>query len=380
MADSARETFRRSVLAACGANGDDAERLLAYNQSPFDPARLEGLSWPLPDEAHVDVWAEYEREASRIGVVAALRSRLVQLSFPVEEGISQTEIYRAATRRGVFPSSGDSGPALRDPDGLRLALHLTMAGRVPVLVASEREDFVTLVRVFSARNEPIPVPDSMGACIVTGLNNWDRVRRHRQAFEADGEGPGEESVWLEEFARMARRPELYQDRFILLSSGPYSAVPAADVGLDQDAWLSQSLAIRREHECTHYLTHRVFGVMRNNVLDELIADFVGLVQVVGRYEAAVALRFFGLEDHPRWRDGGRLGSYLGDPPLPPGATAVLRTLVVRAVRNLESFSVSRPLQAREDVARCALGLATLTLEELASAEMEKRVLAAMPPR
>jgi hypothetical protein len=375
--DSSRKAFRRSVLAACGAATDAAERLLAYNESPFDPARLETLSWPLPDEAHVAVWAEYAREAARVGVVEALTPRLVQLRFPVEAGISQTETYRAATRRGILPSSDGSGPALRQPDRLDLEIHATMAGRVPILIASEREDFVTLVRVFSARNEPVPVPDAMGACIVTGLNNWDRVRRHRLAFEAGRDSPAGEAAWPEEFARMVPRPELYQDRFIILSRGPYSAVAASDMGLDESAWLERSLAIRRAHECAHYLTHRAFGRMRNNVLDELIADFAGLVEVVGRYDAAQALRFLGLEAYPRWREGGRLESYLGEPPLPPPATEVLRTLVFRAVRNVEAFSLARPAEGRAEVARRALALAGLTLEELASEEMAERFTATL---
>jgi len=377
VADPARLAFRRSVLAACGA-ADMAQQLLAYNETPFDPRRLEGRSWPMPDEAHLEAWDEYARDAARGGVLEALGPRLVQLRFPVEAGISQTDAYRAATRKGILPSSDGPGPALRSPDRLELAIHPTMAGRVPILVAWEREDFVTLVRAFSGRNEPIAVPDAMGACIVTGLNNWDRVRRYRQAFEARREAPAEEADWVTEFkTKMAPRPELYQDRFIILSSGPYSAVPAADVGLTERAWRARSLALRREHECTHYLTYRAFGRMRNNVLDELIADFAALVQVDGRYDGSLALRFFGLEGYPRWREGGRLESYLGEPPLPPAATEVLRTLVFRAVRNLEAFSAARPSEGRAEVARCALALAGLTLEELASEDMAGRLGAAI---
>ena len=37
-------------------------------------------------------------------------------------------------------------------------------------------------------------------------------------------------------ARIVPYRELYQDRFILLSDGPYSAVPAADLGLDDAEW------------------------------------------------------------------------------------------------------------------------------------------------
>jgi hypothetical protein len=121
--------------------------------------------------------------------------------------------------------------------------------------------------------------------------------------------------------------------------------------------------------------------MRNNVLDELIADFAALVLVDGRYDGTLALRFLGLEGYPRFREGGRLASYLGEPPLPAPAVAVLRTLVFRAVGNLDRFCAAHPCKDRAGVAQRALALSTLTLEELASDEMADRVaerLAAVP--
>ena len=35
-----------------------------------------------------------------------------------------------------------------------------------------------------------------------------------------------------------------------------------------------SFVIRAEHECTHYVTHSLLGSMSNNVLDEIIADYL----------------------------------------------------------------------------------------------------------
>ena len=337
---------------------------------------MRGLSWPLADEPHLEAWTDYAREAQEKGALPALRERLVQLRFPVEEGISQTDTYRAATRRGVLPWAAGPGLELADPDGLRLRLEPTLSGRIPILTVALRQDFEALVRALSGRNEPIPVPPSMGACIVTGLNNWDRVGRLRRAFEAARGGEPDDAAWAEEFARLVPQRELYQDRFIILSSGPYSAVPAADLGLADDAWRRRSLEIRTAHECTHYLTHRAYGRMRNNLLDELIADFAGLLQVDGAYDASLALRFLGLEDYPRWREGGRLSSYLGDPPLPPSSTAVLHTLVHRAVRNLAACCAARAPRAG-DAQRWALALAGLTLEELAAEDMPARLAASL---
>jgi len=74
------------------------------------------------------------------------------------------------------------------------------------------------------------------------------------------------------------------------------------MGMDESTWHSLSLIIRLSHECTHYFTRRLFGSMRNNLLDELIADYQGIVAANGgRYRADWFLRFVGLESFPDYR-------------------------------------------------------------------------------
>lgn len=227
---------------------------------------------------------------------------------------------------------------------------------------------MALVQALAGRNEPIPVPDSMGACLVSGLVNWDRVRAWRGAWEAAGPGGRETATWAEEFSRFAARKELYQDRLVLLSGGEYSNVPAAAMGLEKDAWLRCSLAIRREHECTHYFTVRLFGALQHNVLEEVLADAMGLVRGAGGYDPAVALRFLGLERHPRFRPGGRLANYRGTPPLSAPAFRVLQEVVVRAVHRLAELLLRTPelISGEQNQARLVATLAPLTLEELAA--------------
>lgn len=67
------------------------------------------------------------------------------------------------------------------------------------------------------------------------------------------------------------------------------------MNLSQAEWRRLSITIRLEHECTHYFTYRVLGSMRNNLLDELIADYQGIVSAIGKYRADWFLRFMGLE-------------------------------------------------------------------------------------
>jgi hypothetical protein len=353
-------TFRASVLAAHGASAGEIDELLAYNRPRFDQDQHQ---WPLADEPFVAVWEEYLAEAQTKGVWATLQERLVQLCFPIQAGMSQNPAYMAVTRKGM-PVEGlaeATGLELKAPDQLQLALHSSPAGRIPLLITACREDFVSLVQAFTRRNEPEPVPEAMGAAIVAGYNNWDRVHRYRQAWEQTQDLG---STWPQAFSRLRQDKVLYQDTLIILSDGPYSGVSAAELGLAEPAWRQLSLIIRREHECAHYLTRRAFNTMQNNLIDELLADYLGLVAALGRFQAGWFLRFMGLERYPLYRQGGRLENYRGQPPLSDRAFSVLQALVKSAAENLESLDT----RLRRDPAGLDifLALTCLTLEEIAA--------------
>ena len=341
--DDVQGAFLRQMLSSFGAFGDVLDTLLPYTLNPFDVARFDVSSLPLADELHIEAWEDYVQESRRDGVWPVLARRLVQFRFPIAAGVSRTDAYRAATRRGVLPPVNWPGFTLEDPGALELELHPTLAGRVPVITCGTRADFVALVRACSCRNEPEPVPDSMGACIVTGLNNWDRVARLRRRLEEERGGPFDENGWAEALRGLKPQKALYQDRVIILSREPYSGVPAAAFGLDDGLWRVRSVAIRRAHECTHYFTLRAFGMMRNNLLDELVADFAGLVHTYHRYDAGMALRFLGLESYPGYRAGGRFENYLKTPPIGSEAAAILGGIVVRAARAVETVSAGLDL-------------------------------------
>ncbi len=371
--DDHPDAYLRDTLRSFGADGDALHALVAYTANPFDIGRLAEIGLPLADEPHIDAWEEYAHQATRDGVLPALARRLVQLRFPIEAGISQTDAYRAATRRGVWPPGDEPTLTLEDPDGVDLVLHPTLAGRIPLITCRSRRDFITLMRACSCRNEPEVVPDSMGACIVSGLNNWDRVARLRRRMEAERGAPFEADAWTEAFRGVVPQKALYQDRLIILSHEPYSAVPADALGLGDAEWRARSVLIRREHECTHYFTLRAFGVMRNNLLDEFVADFAGLGRAYGRYDADLALRFLGLEGYPAYRAGGRFENYLQTPPLAADAAVILRGIVVRAAHQVESFTRSMDLGDPTVCARLVVALAGSTLVELAGGEAEARL-------
>jgi hypothetical protein len=362
-----REAHRAEILHAFGAGPAEADELLAYNRSLF--ALPAAVDLPLPDEPFVDAWRRYADQARARGVLPVLREHLVQLRFPVDAGRSNDAAYQAATRRGALPAQTDD-LRLEDPDGVRLLIHPTPAGAVPVLLTTHRADFEALVRALTKKNEPVPLPPSMGACMVGGYANWGRVAELRRAWEAGEVDAGGAGDWGAAFGVLRARKELYQDRFILLSGGAYSGVPAEAMGLDSDEWSRASITIRLEHECAHYFTRRVLGSMRNNLLDELMADYTGIVAAAGRYRADWFLRFCGLEGEA-CRADGRLWKYRGDPPLSDAAFAVLQRIVRAAAHEVERYDAGLSAEARtpEGRARVLLAMAALTLEEIAAGEL-----------
>jgi hypothetical protein len=351
------EEARARFWAKLGARPSEVEELCSFTSSRFDFDHLPPR-FPLPDEPYVAVWQSYAYLALQIGAVACLRERLVQLRFPIRAGMSGTEDYRAATRAGRWPETSEDLP-FEAPEAVRIFVHATPAGRIPVVVAGARADFVALVQALTCRNEPVPVPPSMGACIVSGFNNWDRIARLKVDWESGSSSKVDPEDWPIRFSEIARSPELYQDRFIILSAGPYSATPASALGLSDEDWQRRSLIVRLEHECTHHFTRQVLGSMRNSLPEELVADYMGIIAAEGHFRADWLLRFLGLEG-TTYRPGGRLENYRGTRPLSQAGFAHLQVAVRRAIDNLASF---RP---PGDKARTIIALSRLGLEGLAA--------------
>ncbi|MCR5626106.1 MAG: hypothetical protein K6F99_02195 [Lachnospiraceae bacterium] len=95
------------------------------------------------------------------------------------------------------------------------------------------------------------------------------------------------------------------NRFIVLSKKPYSNVPASWMGLGDADWHEKSMILRREHEYMHYYTRRYYGSAKQNLHDELMADFFGIYAAFGRYEAKWFDHFMGVDG----REGGRITVY-----------------------------------------------------------------------
>jgi len=135
-----------------------------------------------------------------------------------------------------------------------LEMFESVAGTVPIIYPASVADYKNLLREIVYKCKDVPHIEKMGASFVHGKTL----------------------------------------RFIILSNKPYSGVAAEDMGLGEKEWLEKSVTIRKYHECAHYYTKRFFGLTRNHLHDELIADFCGLYAAFGEYRAEWFLKFYAL--------------------------------------------------------------------------------------
>ena len=153
-------------------------------------------------------------------------------------------------------------------DGVKVYLHPTPAGQLPILECEDDGDFIYLMQNVAYRGQLRPVPDSQGAVF---------NKRHN---------------------------------IVLLSHRNYSGIPAELFGLELSDWRRKSLVLRREHEAAHYMTQRFYHSAKNEIHDEIIADFMGLTAAFGDYDPRKFAAFIGLDAYPKYRNGSRLEIYL----------------------------------------------------------------------
>lgn len=331
---------------------------------------------PLASEPHLDAWKQYATETEEASAWEMLRQKLVQLKFQVQKGICDTESYKNAVRRGVWiPDIKIPGLEIENPEGIRLEIHPTIAGNIPIVTIESRNDFLSFIRALCMKNKPEPIPKSVGAFIVSGYNNWDRIRQYKKKWMSENPFFNTEATWNNELNRLKQEKPFYQDTFVLLSAGPYSGVDSEEIGLSKAEWNRYSKIIRLEHECAHYAVQRIFGGLNENLMDEFIADFAGIVAAFKTFRPDLMIKFMGLEKFPDSHPENRIHYYRGKPPLSDGAFIIQKKLYLAAVENIAEFLENDEYGTQVEKCRILLliALAGMTMEEVASVEMKNRL-------
>ena len=235
--------------------------------------------------------------------ITVLAGRYPQLCLPIVQNARQTPAYRDSVLCG---EPVNKKPAFHFSEEDRLSCEQTPVGEVEVLYLALREDFIHAYRALACRCEPAEIPDSVGAVTVSGLINWEKIHRHEAEYLAAG---GKD--WSTEFQDFTSVKSNYLDTIILLSSGNYSDVPAAKVGLSEQDWKEKSYIIRKFHELTHFVCRRQYPGDLDAIRDEVVADMIGLIKAFGEYDTGLAAAFLGIEGES-YRKGGRLEYYAGN--------------------------------------------------------------------
>ena len=149
----------------------------------------------------------------------------------------------------------------------------TLGGRLPVVVTGNHDDFRCIEALLNGHSD---------------LKDWP--------------------VTVNAFTLKTQAEKIRGHRVILLGQAPYSNLAAQRLGLEEEDWLRSSFRLRLVHECAHYETLRLFGDMRNNALDEILADALGQLAAFGGFSAERQRLFFGLETGTG-RCTGRLSFY-----------------------------------------------------------------------
>jgi hypothetical protein len=362
---------RRNYLDRLGGDRESIESLLSYTENHFPiEAVPPSPVLPMKDEGHLQTWRAYAEEQGA-SPFEFLRQRLVQLNFPIREGISGSQAYAEAIRQGKSFNEETSGKRLEleSPALFRIRIHENQAGALPVLFTSHRPDFIAIVQALAFQSEPHPINPSVNAQMVSGLLNRDRVNRYKAHWMAGHGAMAGPVNWYREMQRVqSEEPWRFFDRLIIVCEHPYSSVSAADLGLDMDeqSWIDRSTVLRLEHEFTHYATKRLYASMNTNLFDEIICDWAGVSAALGDFQSKWPLRFFGLENWPEIRPSGRAGSYRAN--LDDRSFALLCALAVQACAGLEELH--RSWYKPDERSRFLLALSRLTLELIACDERE----------
>ena len=224
-----------------------------------------------------------------MSVISKLAERFPQLYLKPAKGVSQSELYRSIIRRGEQYTGDLSHFRGSDEDSITIAR--TPAGSVEMVFLKNREDFECFYRIMVEKCEPVPIPRSVGASYIGGINDWSKIHHHMDKYEKNG---GTDTH--NEFSRFTADKSNYKTSIILLSDGYYSNIGFEDTPYGNEEWMRISLEIRKYHELTHFVCRHLFPENINPIWDELLADFYGLLCAIGKYDKQLAFKFLGIRN------------------------------------------------------------------------------------
>ncbi|OWU91576.1 hypothetical protein DBB36_07065 [Flavobacterium sp. WLB] len=348
------------------ASIDLSDKLKAYLFNKF-PLNDDCSVSTFTEGPEIQFWEDFLMDFSNgKDIFNALKECYPSLNFLIDKEIDKAELYNNMLLKGTTNDIKlTSYIKLEDTKNISLELHQSIAGKIPILTIPNKEDFVKILQSIIHKNNPLPIPASMGAVLLNGLNNSKRfniIKKNWLQNNPFGD-------WNTEFTNnIMPNKSLYKDKLIILSTKPYSNVPASQLGLEEDLWISYSISIRKEHELTHLYTLKKYGQATNNLHDELIADYIGIIKTIWNYNKVWMLTFMGLENYPHYREGARLENYVKESKLSPEDFKQLITIIKNAIENIAIFdkTAGKVKSTKDQMCRID-SLCEISLTDLASA-------------
>jgi len=203
--------------------------------------------------------------------------------------LNETKEKGAAVVINEYLVDSDFQINFKKPDAVNLEIFESFAGSIPIISTDSDDDFESLVQNIVFKDKVYPHIKAQGAQFVHGKNN----------------------------------------RFIILSHKPYSNTTAESMEMDGAFWREKSFTIRKYHECVHFYTMQYYGSAKNNLHDELIADFCGIWEAFSYYNADYFRKFLAQ---------GRLKIYIEN--LSANSAMVVEKLALMAAAWIEEWSKS----------------------------------------
>lgn len=235
-------------------------------------------------------------------ILSVLSRRYPQLLFPIVAGISTSSEYRNAVYLGK-EHAGSLDYSMSEKD--KFMRVDTPVGSIDVLLLYNRTDFEKCVCALAHRCEPRLIPDTVGAFLISGLTNWEKVHAqyaNRGINKVVGNGAN--------LSLPGKNIRLFLDQIILLSSGWYSGLSPEAVGLSNEDWLEKSVTIRMYHEIAHFVCRSRNPENTSVFRDEVFADMIGMIAAFGHYDAKMAKVFLGITGDTTILPNARIRYYL----------------------------------------------------------------------
>lgn len=250
-------------------------------------------------------------------VLRQLAKKYYGLYLPVEKGMSSSEQYKQYVLKGK-PAQTEELPGFISSEEDSILSFLTPEGAVEVISLKNRMDFELFLQKLAYRCEPVSIQKEIGAMMIAGVINWEKINRHKREYLEKGG-----IDWNQEFRRFTSDADNFKDRVLILSNGPYSNYPASKAGYSEEDWNRLSADIRMYHECTHYICRKRWPQRKHKVVDEVVADAVGIFAAFGYYRTELALGVLGVSEKGTYT-GGRLSFYVEEEKLNEVCAVVIK--------------------------------------------------------